>query len=210
MDKYELLYEWAKRTMNSRKPRKWPQLITSTNLTFSEWKTENWDEIEDYADDLFGINLIKSDEDFGSYGWPDDDPENPFMCVMINLDLPKDRLIEDFRQFLKKHHKGKVGRPEPLILTFGHFEWCEISGQTTLDTLELMLTIYDLRKNTELRLWQIAEKLKMNPSQATKETDTRSELADKKAILSSTVSRYLQWAKTLMGNLERGRFPEYR
>lgn len=72
------------------------------------------------------------------------------------------------------------------------------------------MTIYDLRKNTELRLWQIAEKLKMNPSQATKETDTRSELADKKAILSSTVSRYLQWAKTLMGNLERGRFPEYR
>lgn len=208
MDKYELLYEWAKRTINSRKPRNWPNLISSTNQPFSQWKAENWDEIGDHADNITGIDLIKNNEDFNIYGWPDDDPDNPFTCVMINMDLSKDRLIEQFRQFLKEHHGGKVGRPEPFILS--DFQWCEISGKTTLATLELMLTIYDLRKNTELRLWQIAEKLKMNPSQATKETDTRSVLADKKAILSSTVSRYLQWAKTLMRNLERGRFPEYR
>ncbi len=208
MDKYELLYEWAKRTVSSRNTKKLPVLLSSSDLPFEQWKAENWDLIGDYADDMVGIDLIRSKDEFGDYSWPDDDPENPFRCVMINTDLPKDRLIENFIQFLKEHHKGKVGRPEPLILS--DFEWCEISGKTTLDTLEQMLKIYDLRKNTELRLWQIAEKMKMNPSQATKETDTRSELADKKAILSSTASRYLQWAKTLMRNLERGRFPQYR
>lgn len=73
-----------------------------------------------------------------------------------------------------------------------------------------MLEVYDLRETTSLRLWQIAEKLKMNPSQATKKADTRSVLVEKKAILSSTVSRYLQWADKLMKNLEEGRFPKYR
>lgn len=207
MDKYQLLHEWAKRTVNSSYSGNLSHVFTSPNVPFEQWMSENKELIEDQADDLCGVEIIENEEDF-RYWFEPEDPDNPFLHVRVNTDLPKDRLIEQFQQLLKKHHPGKVGRPERLKLS--DFEWCEISGKTTLETLELMMKVYDLRETTDLRLWQIAEKLKMNPSQTTKKSDTNATLVNKKAILSSTVSRYLQWANNLMKNLEEGRFPKYR
>ena len=207
MDKYQLLYEWAKRTVKASDSGDLSHLFTSTDIPFDQWMKANGEYIDDLHDhDDGGFAIIDSEEEFRRFYDPDDTERN--LCVYINMWLPKDQLIKQFKQILKEHHPGKVGRPkyEP----FSDFEWCEISGKTTLDTLELMLKVYDLRETTSLRLWQIAEKLEMNPSQATEKTDTHNELVDKKAILSSTASRYLQWANKLMKNLEDGRFPKYR
>jgi len=206
MDKHRLLYEWAKRTVKASDSGDLSYLFTSTNVPFDQWMKENGEYLDDLHDHDSGFFVVNNEEDFSSFFDPDDTERN--LCVMVNMWVPKDQLIRQFRQLLKEHHPGKAGRPKYELLS--DFEWCEISGKTTLETLELMLKVYDLRETTSLRLWQIAEKLKMNPSQATKKTDSHKELVDKKAILSSTVSRYLQWADKLMKNLEDGRFPKYR
>lgn len=207
MDKHQLLYEWAKRTVKASDSGDLSHLFTSTNIPFDQWMAENRDFLEDLTDKLTGFRIIKNEEEYRDWYTP---PEiyDLDLCVFIDMNVPKDQLIKQFRRLLKEQHPGKVGRPRHRA--YSDFEWCEISGKTTLDTLELMLKVYDLRETTSLRLWQIAEKLKMNPSQATKKTDSHDELVDKKAILSSTVSRYLQWSNKLMKNLEDGRFPKYR
>lgn len=206
MDKHRLLYEWAKRTVKASESGDLSHLFANTDIPYDQWMKENREYLDDLHDHDCGFLVVNTEEDFRRFYDPDDTKRN--LCVTVNMWVPKDQLIQQFRQLLKEHHPSKAGRPkyEP----FSDFQWCEISGKTTLDTLELMLKVYDLREMTSLRLWQIAEKLRMNPSQATKKTDTHKELVDKKAILSSTVSRYLQWANTLMKNLEEGRFPKYR
>ncbi|WP_265949785.1 hypothetical protein [Dechloromonas sp. A34] len=206
MDKHRLLYEWAKRTVKASNSGDLSYLFTSTNVPFDQWMKENGEYLDDLHDHDCGLFVVNNEEDFSSFFDPDDTERN--LCVMVNMWVPKDQLIRQFRQLLKERHPGKAGRPKYELLS--DFEWCEISGKTTLETLELMLKVYDLRETTSLRLWQIAEKLKMNPSQATKKADIHKELVAKKSILSSTVSRYLQWADKLMKNLEDGRFPKYR
>lgn len=206
MDKHRLLYEWAKRTAKASESGDLSHLFANTNIPFDQWMKENREYLDDLHDHDCGFLVVNNEEDFRRFYDPDDTERN--LCVTVNMWVPKDQLIKQFRQLLKEHHPGKAGRPkyEP----FSDFQWCEISGKTTLDTLELMLKVYDLREMTSLRLWQIAEKLKMNLSQTTKKSDTHKELVVKKGILSSTASRYLQWANTLMKNLEDGRFPKYR
>ncbi|MCG2578080.1 hypothetical protein LZ012_13885 [Dechloromonas sp. XY25] len=207
MDKHQLLYEWAKRTVKASDSGDLSHLFTSTNVPFDQWMSENNKFLEDLNDKLIGFRIIENEEEYREWYLPPEDYDLD-LCVFIDMNVPKDQLLKQFRRLLKEHHPGKAGRPRHR--SYSEFEWCEISGKTTLDTLELMLKVYDLRETTSLRLWQIAEKLKMNPSKATKKTDTRGVLVEKKAILSSTVSRYLQWANKLMKNLEEGRFPKYR
>lgn len=206
MDKHRLLYEWAKRTVKAVDSGDLSHLFTSTNAPFDQWLIENREFLDDLNDQNLGFMVIENEKDFHRYYDPDDAERN--LCVSINMYTPKDQLIREFRQLLKEHHPGKAGRPK--FVQMSEFEWCEISGEKTLKTLELMLKVYDLRETTSLRLWQIAEKLKMNAVTATKKGDTPAILVEKKAILSSTVSRYLQWVDKLMRNLENGRFPKYR
>lgn len=207
MNKYELLYEWLKRTNESDWKPALSKVVTTPDVPFDQWWEENAEDIEDLKDDrnLGGLMVIESEEEFSRFYDPEADDN---LCVSVNLLMPKDRLIEQFRQLLKEHHTGKVGRPKHEA--HSQFEWCEISGELTLQSLEVMLTVYDLRQKTSLKLWQIGEMANVNPSQHTMADDPHDVLVSKKAVLNSTVSRYLTWANRLMENLCEGRFPKYK
>ena len=207
MNKYELLYEWLNRTNESDWKPALSSAITTPDVPFDQWWEENEEGIEDLKDqrDLYGLRVIDDEDEFLLFH----DPEMvDALCVSVNLLMPKDRLIEQFRQLLKEHHTGKVGRPKHEA--HSQFEWCEISGELTLQSLEVMLTVYDLRQKTSLKLWQIGEMANINPSQHTMADDPHGVLVSKKAVLNSTVSRYLTWANRLMENLCEGQFPKYK
>lgn len=207
MNKYELLYEWLKRTNERDWKPALSKVVSRPDVPFDQWLEENSESIEDLKDhrDLYGLRVIEDEDEFNRFH----DPEMATaLCVFVDLFMPKDRLIEQFRQLLKEHHAGKVGRPKHEAQS--EFEWCEISGELTLQSLEVMLTVYDLRQKTSLKLWQIGEMANINPSQHTMADDPHDVLVSKKAVLNSTVSRYLTWADTLIENLEQGRFPKYK
>lgn len=79
----------------------------------------------------------------------------------------------------------------------------------TLRTLEIMLKVWDERENGNLKLWQIGEKLKLNPSQITSDDDAPKIRSAKRAVMTATVSRY-RWAENVRKNVTQGIFPRYR
>lgn len=201
MDRYQLLYEWLKRTNKSRRSETLP--LTEPDVPFDEWWEENQEHIEDHKLNEWTLREIDSAEEYSQWHDGTDD----LLCITINMYNSKKALIEAFKELLKERHSGKVGRPEPEA--WSDFNWCPISGDLTLETLEIMLTAYDLRQKTSLKLWQIGEMLNMAPHQITLPDDPHGVLVAKKRVMNSTASRYLTWADTLMDNLRAGRFPNY-
>lgn len=203
MDIHRLLYEWLNRTDRDQ----WSEALwlTEPDMPFEQWWKENEEGLTNLADDDWCFQQVTSVDDYERNKWGDDEPE---LCVFVNMYNTKEALIEGFKQLLKEKHAGKVGRPKPRI--YSDFEWCEVSGELTMRTLEIMLTVYDLRQKTSLKLWQIGEMLNMNPSQITLPDDPHKVLVAKKSVMNATVSRYLKWADTLKKNLCAGRFPRYK
>lgn len=202
MDRYQLLYEWLKRTDKS----KWVETLplTEPDVPFDEWWEENQEYIEDHKLTEWTLREIDSAEEYSQWHDGTDD----LLCITINMYNSKKALIEAFKELLKERHSGRVGRPEPEA--WSDFNWCPISGDLTLETLEIMLTVYDLRHKTSMKLWQIGEMLNMAPHQITSPTDTHKEGVDKRKVMNSLASRYLTWADTLIENLQQGRFPMYK
>lgn len=202
MDRYQLLYEWLKRT----DPNKWVEKLplTEPDVPFDQWWEENEEWAEDHSLNEWCLQEITSAEEYKDWHDGTDD----LLCITINMYNSKKALIEAFKELLKERHSGKVGRPKPKA--WSDFEWCPISGELTLETLEIMLTVYDLRHKTSMKLWQIGEMLNMAPHQITSPTDTHKEGIDKRKVMNSLASRYLTWADTLIENLQQGRFPMYK
>lgn len=203
MDRYQLLYEWLKRTDKS----KWVETLplTEPDVPFEQWWEENAEYVEDLKLDQWTLREVDDVEEFER--WHTDDPTD-MLCLFVNMHSSKKALIEAFKELLKERHSGKIGRPKPEA--HSTFEWCPISGDLTLETLEIMLTVYDLRHKTPMKLWQIGEMLNMAPHQITSPTDTHKEGVDKRKVMNSLASRYLTWADTLIENLQQGRFPMYK
>lgn len=201
MDRYQLLYEWLKRTDKS-----WVGTLplTEPDVPFDEWWEENQEYIEDLKLTEWTLREIDDVEEYRN--WMDGSED--LLCITINMYNSKKALIEAFKELLKERHSGKVGRPKPEA--HSAFEWCPISGDLTLEALEIMLTVYDLRQKTSMKLWQIAEMLNMNPNQITLPDDPHDVLVSKKRVMNTLASRYLTYANTLIKNLQQGRFPKYK
>lgn len=213
-----LLYEWLKRTDRNE----WSSALrlTDTDVPFEQWWEENEEDLTDHKKSQWCFEEIRSAKEYEQHTYPDDERE---LCVFINMWNTKEALIEGFKQLLKERHPGTVGRPK--FEAYSEFEWCEVSGELTVRTLEIMLTVYDLRQRKvwidgsektkghwryTYKLWQIGEILNMNPNQITLPDDPPKVLVSKKAVMNATVSRYVRWAETLKTNLCLGRFPKYK
>lgn len=147
-------------------------------------------------------HLMNKDE----YEWCDFETT---MFLGVNLLSSKRTLLKEFERLLKEFHPGDKGRPAWDNCT-AEFPLC---FRPNIPVLKKTLAVYDLKKsNPDLKLWQIGDRLKLNPNQMTtgKIVAGRSTLTDARRIMEATVSRYLKHAEILIHNTGEGEFPNQK
>jgi hypothetical protein len=133
------------------------------------------------------------------------------MVVAVPLAVSKRRLQTYFTALLKKRHEGKRGRKalsEPNVSTAKY----PLHRNVSVNTLRIQLAVYDAVTANKLQekprpLWQLGVSLKLVPGAMPLARDLPADAALKRAVLSSTVSRYYRAAERLVANTAKGEFP---
>ena len=124
----------------------------------------------------------------------------PNVLLEVDLRWPKRQIQKEFNELLRKLHSGRRGRPKWNDAACDYPLYC----RPDVRSLEKMLKIYDLRENTDLTLWEIGEKLNLNPSEMSAGKDDK----DRRRVMTALVSRYLRHAKIIISNTGKGIFPK--
>jgi len=127
---------------------------------------------------------------------------------VINIQIPisysKRTITKLFNAFLKKRHPGSRGKRNNLISTALY----PVIGKVDKYSLEKALIVYDLHKNTNLKLWEIGLTKGIAPREYQfKKEEWKGKRTAEKAVLSSTVNRLIRRAEKLIKNAENGKFP---
>jgi hypothetical protein len=136
---------------------------------------------------------------------------NDVMVVAVPLAISKRRLQTYFAALLKKRHEGKRGRKalsEPDASTARY----PLHRNVSVNTLRIQLAVYDAvmankQADKPRSLWQLGVALRVVPAAIPLAKDLPSDAALKRAVLSSTVSRYFRAAERIVANTARGEFP---
>lgn len=146
--------------------------------------------------------LTTSDISILKDGWH----EESQLIIAVPLAFSKRAILIRLRAILKKHHGRKRGQrlmKESKALYL-------ISAQFNFANLKKVLEVYDLRlKEPELRLWQIAQRLKFSSKLESNELNKRGSAGgtDRKAVMSVAASRKFSQAKRIIEGVGRGVFP---
>lgn len=141
-------------------------------------------------------------------------PKDRSLVLEIPLDLPSTHLVKRFKEILDKHHAGKQGRK---INTSGKSQamYPTVTDRIALDFLHTALSVWDARRTDKDKpLWLLAQELKLSPSNHIKlgkdgTVPRGGHVANQKAILAATASRYLRKADAAITNAGQGKFPDY-
>jgi hypothetical protein len=136
------------------------------------------------------------------------------MVVAVPLDLPKRYLLGFFARLLKQRHGGKRGR-KALSDPNASSARYPLHRNVSIHTLRIQLAVYDAviakKQGKDRRtLAQIGADLGLVSSAKPKRSDTPKEAADKRAVLSASVSRHFRMAQRIVANTARGQFPNSR
>ena len=133
------------------------------------------------------------------------------LLLEINLIYSKREIRREFNKLLREQHPGMRGRPKWDKATVKHPFHAPadypLHSRPNIRGLERMLKVYDLRENTDLTLWEIGEKLKLNPSEMSTGKDGRLD-EHRRRVMTALVSRYLRQAKAIISNTGKGIFPK--
>ncbi len=132
------------------------------------------------------------------------DPSEAF-TVSIPLYLPKKTILRRFKELLDERHQGKRGHQ----LAKRSKARYQVKGQPNIPAIKQALEVYDFKKaHPKMKLWEIGNAIpKLQMGNKIKIGNTESEIADKKNVLSATVSRYLRRAERSINNTGIGTFP---
>jgi len=136
---------------------------------------------------------------------------NDVMVLAVPLTISKRRLQTYFAALLKRRHEGKRGRKalsEPGASSARY----PLHRNVSVNTLGIQLTVYDAvmankRADKPRLLWQLGVELRVVPASIPLAKDLPAHAALKRAVLSSTVSRYFRAAERIVANTARGEFP---
>ena len=135
---------------------------------------------------------------------PDASFASQVLVVQVPLALSKRKLAGEFQRLLKEHHRGRRGTRNTEFSSAKY----PVTGHIDTLALQKCLDVYDMRiANPSMSLWQIAQEAKAIKGESRlKSNDTKSEITNKKLILSNTTNRLLKKAKQIIENVEMGRF----
>jgi hypothetical protein len=127
------------------------------------------------------------------------------LVLQVPLKLPKRLLMAEFQKLLNIHHSGKRGRRNNVSSSARY----PVTGHIDTDALQKCLRVYDMKfANPNMRLWQVTQVCKAIKRDAfIADQDTQGIITNKKLILANTASRLVKKAKTIIKNVESGRFP---
>ena len=137
--------------------------------------------------------------------------KNDVMVLAVPLTTSKRQLQTYFAALLKRRHAGKRGRKalsEPGASTARY----PLHRNVSVNTLRTQLAVYDAvianKQAVKPRLlWQLGVELRVVPAAIPLAKDLPAHAALKRAVLSSTVSRYFRAAERIVANTARGEFP---
>lgn len=137
----------------------------------------------------------------------DEEAEDPssHLLVAINLDYPRALLIEKLDRLIV-HKQGKKGAGRPKFIA-PHSKYT-FARRPDISSLEIALSAYKMKK-TGIPNWQVgnelADEFTILRNQRIKEDDL--DIAQKKKVLETAVSRYLKLAEAVLDGVTKGIFP---
>jgi hypothetical protein len=131
-------------------------------------------------------------------------PESEALTISLPLDFPKRLLESRFRALLAEVHAGAQGKQYAKRSSARY----KVVGQPNIPALALMLEVWDLRQSRpDLKLWELGNRIpRVAPESKIKGNPGSIDNVDRKAVLASTVSRYLKKAQQLVIATGEGRF----
>ena len=166
----------------------------------SDFKT--WWTTDDRGATLFAERLPPQMEVLTQF--PEASCASQVLVVQVPLALSKRKLAGEFQRLLTEHHRGRRGTRNTEFSSAKY----PVTGHIDTLALQKCLDVYDMRiANPEMRLWQIAQEAKAIKGESRlKSNDTKSEITNKKLILSNTTNRLLKKVMRIIENVEQGRF----
>jgi hypothetical protein len=138
---------------------------------------------------------------------PADLDPSAMLLVAIPLRLPKRFIETRLEAILKAAHTRKPGQ---RLHTESAAKY-PITKQFAVHSLNAIMAVYDLRRSEpDLALWEIAQRLRIGTTLSGSELEMKGTGAHtaKKQVMTSTISRMLKKAKSIIEGVGKGRFPE--
>jgi hypothetical protein len=143
--------------------------------------------------------------------WAAEWTADTMLVVAVPLTIPKNQIGKFFNRLLKTRHKGQRGR-KALSDSDASTARYPLNRNVSVAALQKQLAVYDVylanetaeRKQT---LAQIGAALKLVPHHMPNPKDSPATAADKRRIVSATVSRYYKQARTIIEATADGVFP---
>jgi hypothetical protein len=204
---YELWFEWAKRTEQS----KWPmddqvkKDFGNLELPFDEWWEKTGEELFQKTPVMY-IKVFKDAATLNEYYDPDSENE---IFVSIDMTLPKKRLLAKFRELLEDWHQTERGKP-PEIEECAAYPLKGSLLENGKKAMKEALGLYDLRqKMKDCDLWEVGS-VYYKGDQSISEKDPVKIAADKKKKLTKKVGKRLKTAECIIEHVAIGEFPVLR
>jgi hypothetical protein len=141
-------------------------------------------------------------------------PKERTLVLEIPLDLPSTHLVKRFKEILDQHHTGKQG-VKVNTSSKSQAMYPTATDRIAIDFLRTALKVWDTRKvETNMPLWLLAQELNLSPANHIKlgkdgTIPRGGHVANQKAILAATASRYIRKAEAAIKNVGTGSFPDY-
>lgn len=137
--------------------------------------------------------------------------KNDVMVVAVPLDIPKRDLTRFFSKLLKDRHGGKRGK-KVLANREASTARYPLFRDVSASTLKKQLAVYDAvmagrRGEHKRTLAQIGVKLELVEKAMPDVKDDVLDAAEKRNVMSATVSRYFRDAQRIIANTAKGQFP---
>ncbi|MFL9669766.1 hypothetical protein WIX39_022675 [Variovorax sp. AB1(2024)] len=185
---YVPLKYWEKRTR--------ALLGSAQKLSFEKW----WEETEEYFETIepFLCEVIETPEDARQWSlWEMDSVGLKEAVLLVSLEYPIETLLTEVERKLRALKQAKKGRPPRMQ----HAEF-PLAKTPNVRQIERLLEVYYLRNVKEMKLWEVAVKMKLAPHADKDDKDGRN-------VLNATTSRMMKQADKLIRNASQGVFPSY-
>lgn len=170
-------------------------------MEFWEWWCTHGESIFSTGNEL-GIWQLDTDEEIKKAR------RDGALIVRVDTNCTRDWLLNYFNEFLDDNKIGKkIGRRK-------HAE--EVKGalypfyqRPDVNALRKTWEVWEMRdQEPRPTLYEIGVALNLNYSAVIKHGDTKAIITEKKNLMNATTSRYLRWAKNIIRNVGKGKFPK--
>jgi hypothetical protein len=132
----------------------------------------------------------------------------------VPLDFPSTYLVKRFKEILDRYHTGKRGEKFSASNN-SRAQYLVTTNRIDINFLRTALNVWDARQaHPEWTLVELAMETNVSPNNNINRDkggniSREKHVANQKAILAATISRYLRKADAAINNVGKGIFPDY-